>query len=309
MRLDIAAILAEELETDRSNFRAFQTYLNYLAGKKISREHSVQSFIYSFENLMWEKLFCVAFREFSPETVIIGYAHSTISSMETFYAVSSFEKPFLPLPDIIAVNGSRARDALVNSGFNREQVIVGGAYRYHTLDISPRPRKDAGNNNTILIIPTDDFDSTLELVTKTVQAFGNKKGTNCIIKLHPTLPRKKISAYLSGIPENFSISEEPIERLLVCTDLVVYTGSTVAIEAMARGIPILHVRSDLIIDRDIFNERDHIVSVSKPEEMYRASMSILSMDNESMRAGSDFVREFFEPVNSDVLQVFLAHKH
>lgn len=304
--MDITPIVNEELDADRKNLRAFQTYLNYLVGQKIPKKCSVRSFIYSFENLMWEKLFCLAFREFSPNTAIIGYAHSTISKMETFYSVSSYERDFLPLPDMIVVNGARAQDALINSGFDRNRIIIGGAYRYHSLVVtSPMSPKNRGIRK-ILIIPTDDINSTLELVTKTIHAFGNKNEITCIIKLHPTLPKRKISAYLSRIPDNFSISDKPLDHLLSCVGLVVYTGSTVAVEALARGIPVLHVRSDLTIDRDIFNKSDHIVSVSRPEEMYQAFLTISREGLESQKTGKAFVQEFFAPIDGSAISVFLG---
>ncbi|MGA2917099.1 hypothetical protein [Methanoregula sp.] len=307
--MDIAPIVYEELEADRRNLRAFQTYLNYLVGQKISKNCSVRSFIYSFENLMWEKLFCLSFREFSPDTAIIGYAHSTISKMETFYSVSSYERDFLPLPDMVVVNGVRAQDVLINSGFDHNRVIIGGAYRYHSLDVtSPVSPKKRGIKN-ILIIPTDDINSTLELVTKTIHAFGNKEEISCIVKLHPTFPKRKISAFLSQIPGNFIVSDKPVDYLLSCVDLVVYTGSTVAVEALARGIPILHVRSDLTIDRDIFNESDHIVSVSRPEEMYQAFLTISREGFESQKTGKAFVQEFFAPIDGSAISVFLGKNH
>jgi hypothetical protein len=309
MNLDITPIIHEELEKDRINLRTFQTNLFYIVGREIAKKYEVQSFIYSFENLMWEKMFCLSFRKFSPSTKIIGYAHSTISKMEIFYSVSAYERDFIPLPDTVVVNGLRAQEALINSGFDRHRIVIGGAYRYHSLEIdSTLNPKNKGIKN-ILIIPTDDFNSTLELVTKTMEAFGNKKEIKCIIKLHPTLPRRKISAYLSRIPDNFVISENSINQLLSCVDLVVYTGSTVAIEAIAQGIPILHVRSDLTIDRDIFSESDHIVSVSRPGEIYQAFLTILEGGIESHKKGQEIVQEFFAPVDESTIQVFLGENH
>jgi hypothetical protein len=309
MNLDITPIVYEELEKERINPHVFHIYLFYIVGIKIARKFEVSSFIYSFENLTWEKMFCLAFRKFSPSTAIIGYAHSTISKMETFYSVSTYERDFLPLPDTIVVNGLRAQEALINSGFDRHQIIIGGAYRYHSMNITSPPNPNNKSVKNILIIPTDDFNSTLELVTKTIHAFGNKKEIKCIIKHHPTLPRKKISSYMSQIPDNFIVSEKSIDQLLLCVDLVVYTGSTVAIEAVARGIPILHVRSDLTIDRDIFDESDCIASVSQPEEMYLAFLTILKEGIGSQKKGNNFVREFFAPVDDSKLNVFLGKNH
>lgn len=303
---DIGPLITEELKIDQANFRSFQSYLCYITGRKICKRFEVRSFIYSFENLIWEKMFCLAFRDFSPDTAIIGYAHSTVSRMETFYSVSKFESDLIPLPDTIVVNGPRARDTLVASGFEPRKIVIGGAYRYPSVRIIHHDKPKNIQRGSILIIPTDDFNSTIELLTKSIRAFGSKKEIHCIIKLHPTLPRRKISAHLLRIPENFEVSEKPVEELLESTDVVVYTGSTVAVEALAQGIPIIHVRSDLIIDRDIFNEQDNINSVSTPEELCQAVKAIAKKRPESQRKGDDLVREFFAPINENLLGVFLT---
>jgi len=309
MNLNITPVILEELEKDRTNSRAFQTYLCYIIGKKITRKYDVRSFIYSFENLMWEKMFCLAFREVSPGTSIAGYVHSTISKMEMFYSLSGYEKEIIPLPDLVVVPGIRAQGALTSSGFGQKQVVIGGAYRYHTLIVtSPNPEKFQGVRK-ILIVPTDDFNSTLELVTKSVHAFGEREGVECMIKLHPTLPRRKISKYLSGLPGNFVDRTETIDQILPSVDLVVYTGSTVSIEALAQGIPILHVRSDLTIDRDIFDEKDHIISVSQPEEMYQAFLKIADDGFGFQKMGQEIVREFFAPVDDSTLRLVLDKNH
>jgi len=309
MNLDITPIIHEELEKDRINLRTFQTHLFYKVGMEIAKKYEIQSFIYSFENLMWEKMFCLSLREFSPRIAIIGYAHSTISKMELFYSVSAYERDFIPLPDTIVVNGLRSQEALINSGFDRNRIVIGGAYRYRSLEIALSQNPKDVNIHKILIIPTDDLNSTLELIIKAIDAFGNKNEITCIIKLHPTFPRRTISAYLSRIPDNFSVSDKPIDLLISSVDLVVYTGSTVAIEAIARGIPILHVRSDLVIDRDIFNESDHIVSVSRPEEMYLALISLCGKKTTSRESGMAFVQEFFAPIEGSAINVFLGNNH
>jgi hypothetical protein len=307
MNLDVTPIVLEELEKDLWNPRTFQTYLFYIVGRNIARKSNVQSFIYSFENLMWEKMFCLAFREFSQKTAIIGYAHSTIGKMETFYSISANERNFMPLPDTIVVNGLRAHEALINSGFDSKHIVIGGAYRYHSLELSQPPKRKT-TIKTILVVSPDDFNASLELVIKAIRAFGNRNEITCIIKFHPTLPRRKITSYLWNIPDNFAISEKSIDQLLPCADLVIYTGSTVAVEAVARGIPVLHVGLDLIIDRDIFNDRDQIISASQPEEIYQAFLMLSMKGNNPKIMGEQFVREFFAPIKDSDLNVFLGKR-
>jgi len=303
---DISALLNEEIQSDRTGIRPFQMYLYYLIGKKISRLYSVRAFIYSFENLIWEKMFCLAFRRYSPGTTIVGYAHSTISKMETFYSVSAYERGILPLPDWVVVNGPRARNVLISSGFDEDRILIGGAYRYHGLKTESVQRAVKKSVWQILIIPTDDFNWTLELLEKSFRAFGNDSRILCAVKLHPTFPKKKISQYIERMPRNFFIRDEPVDELLPLTDLVIYTGSTVAVEAIARGIPVLHVRSDLTIDRDIFDKSDNIISVATSEEIYREAVRIFHSRAESERRGLEFVREFFSPVQSDFRKTILA---
>ncbi len=241
--IDISPVIRAEILAARRNTRAEQSYLAYRAARAITRAFPVGSFIYTFENHMWEKMFCAGFRLASPRTLLVGYAHSIVNPMYLSYSLSSRELATAPLPDRIAVNGPHARENLVASGFPPDRVVVTGAFRYPSIGKeSPLREKKAGR--TVLVPLTAGIDESLELALKSVLALGGVPGIRVILKPHPSISVDVLLSNLPGLPPSVEVSSDPVDRLLDRADLVLYTSTTVAVEALGRGIPLVHVKSD-----------------------------------------------------------------
>jgi hypothetical protein len=303
---NVAGIVTEDLKRDNLDMRAAQNYLSYPIGKKLGSRYCLKSFIYSFENLMWEKMFCKIIHEVSPKTEIIGYAHSVVDPMYTFYSISEYEKPYEPLPDRIVVNGLHAKKTLAESGFSADMIFVGGALRYPDIRKSVE-RHNVDGLNTIVIATSAGIQETLEIIEKSIKSFGNKEGICCIIKIHPTIPVKSLKI-LSALPSNFSVSNEPANTLFASTDLLIYTSSAISVEAMSMGIKILHVKSDFIIDMNIFDGYDQVRSASSSHDLYAIASAILNTPPIPKESRDAIVNEFFAPVDQEIVNLFIKTK-
>ena len=304
--LDISAFVTEEFYRDRHQRRAPQTYLSYLVGRRIAQSNPFQSFVYSFENLMWEKMFCISIREEKPATEIIGYAHSVIDPMYLFYSLSRAEQESAPLPDRIIVNGSSAKDSLVHSGFPPSMIFIGGALRYPNLGKPPAQREYTGKK-TLLIATSAGIGESIELIGKAYLAFRDRDDISCIIKVHPTIPLNAIPD-LRDLPSNFSLRDDPVHDLFPLIDLMVYTSSAISVEAIACGIPILHVKSDFTIDMNIFAGSPMAPSVSTPGELVLKAKEILDGPPLSREDVDGLVSGFFAPVTRESIELFVPHE-
>ncbi len=85
------------------------------------------------------------------------------------------------------------------------------------------------------------------------------------------------------------------------TDLLVYTESTVSVEALAKGIPILHVKSEFSIDINIFDGMDFVPSSANPEIICKISCEILSGEKRYPSPPENFVENLFSSVNKDLI--------
>lgn len=304
--LDISAFIREEFHRDSHQRRAPQTYLSYLVGRRLAQSERFQSFIYSFENLMWEKMFCISIREEKPAAEIIGYAHSVIDPMYLFYSLSDAEQESAPLPDRIIVNGSTAKDTLVHSGFPPSRVFIGGALRYPNIG-KPFKHRDRMGKKTLLIATSAGIGESIELLGKVYLAFREHDEISCIIKVHPTIPQNLIPA-LRNLPSNFSLRDDPVHDLFPLIDLMVYTSSAISVEAIACGIPILHVKSDFTIDMNIFAGSPMVPSVSTPEELARKAKEILAGPSLSQEDADHVVSGFFTPVTRESIELFVTRE-
>ncbi|MFA4859289.1 hypothetical protein [Methanoregula sp.] len=303
---NVDPIIQEEIHEDLLNTRSAQTFLYYRAGERLARKVWISVFIYHFENLMWEKMFCRSIRNTRPDCRLIGHQHSPVSPMDMMYTLSKSELPAIPLPDLIVANGVRAQKTLVDAGFDPDHIIIGGAFRYSALKTSRKPLPKV-IPYPVLVVTTDDVSLSLELVTKCIHAFGEKKQFHVTIKFHPTLPLRKIMPFIPHLPGNFEIRNQPIDILLSTTHLILYTATTVSVEALAQKIPLIHIRSDMVIDRDIYDESDSIPSAATPKEIYDTACYLLEKTDPAPAASSRIAEEFFTPVTEECLTLFFPH--
>jgi hypothetical protein len=301
-------ILEGEVERDGTNTRREEAYLRFCAGKRVSSRSIIKTFIYIFENHIWEKMFCRAFRFHSPKTNLVGYAHSIVNIMYTCYTVSNYEENQVPLPDVIAINGIRAKSVLEQSGFLGKQIEIVGALRYQHLE-KKKFLKKGERKKIVLVALSAGFNDSLELTHKIFAALGDHEGITIDLKCHPTLPFSIISPHIRSLPCNVRVRVDSIQELLAKSDVLLYSESTVCIEALAVGVPIVNVRSDHRIDVNIFEGIDAVPSVSTSAEInnaihYVTSDEVLEHFNELQ----GIVDDFFAPINENFLEAFTGIK-
>ena len=93
------------------------------------------------------------------------------------------------------------------------------------------------------------------------------------------------------------------------SNVLLYTSSTTCLEALAIGIPILHIGSDFMIDRDPLDfHYDIIRSARNKDDILKAVEEILQTDERELvkqRAMWErVVSEIFRPVDESMLDLF-----
>lgn len=297
--LDISPLIEEELFLDRQGARTELSYLYYAAGKRLSELHAPASFWYTFENHIWEKMIIRGLKE-SGYPRIIGYAHSTVNDMYLAYSLSLVERSIHPLPDRILVNGNKPRQILVASGFDDSRIHIVGSLRYGDL-LSPVPERIKGVRKKILVILSADINRSLEMISKCSDAFRSCNGVSVIFKSHPIQKLSGIASTVQQLPGHFSVSIEPLGTLLKDTDVAIYSDSTASVEAAARGIPILHVKSDFLIDINIFEESRLFRSASSPDQIRSITGELSGSTSGSSEEFRAAIRDLFSPVDDYVL--------
>jgi hypothetical protein len=294
-------LISEEITADTASARGAQSYLCYLAGRHLASENPMAAFIYTFENQMWEKCSLAGIREVQPGARTVGYAHAIVNPNNLSYSYSLRERACTPLPDVILANGERPRHVLSSAGFPMDRIHVSGALRYDGITAPPGPNRSS-RGRVIVLAGSVSITRTIELVSKAIRAFRDDPDLTVRIKCHPNLPFSYLEALVPPLPPHFGISEEPVNELLDSAGLLLYTESTVAVEAAARGIPVIHVKSDCSIDINIFEDCSLVPSVRSPEELRAAARHLLDHPWGDCRAVRDYITGLFGPVNPALIR-------
>ena len=278
----------------------------------------IESFIYGFENHSRQKILCSGLRQFIPTAKIIGYQHSTVSLMLLDHFISKFERDILPFPDKVITNGINSYNSLLKMGYDSTKMIIGGAIRYEKLLINinhPFPIKKNTKNPTLFVALSYGKTETIELIVKLMKAFENKPEYNILLKLHPTMSFSQIENDVKrfGIfPKHFIISNKPVSKLLIESDLLIYASTTVCIEALAFGVPVLFVKSDYTLDHNPLESNCELfVSAKNPNEIVEMVDTIINMTDEELnikrKQWKIAVSNFFGPVTPDTFSLFLLN--
>lgn len=293
--VDVRALVAHDFMHDKISSRMEQSYLNLFISREICNCFTIRSFIYSFENHIWEKAFCAGFKA-NPEIKTIGYAIVFINRMYTCFSVSQSEKEKAWLPDLIFVSGCQGKAKLVEYGFAPDKIVVGGAIRYPNIQqFESFQNKDQRKN--VLIVLGPSVSQSLEILYSSLQSFSEINSIKVMVKCHPIVPFRSLSKYLSNLPEHFRVVNNSIEELLKITDLVVYAESTVCVEALAKGIPILHIGSNFTIDINIFEDMNFAPSANSPEQICSIALKILNHNEVSPDLINTVIGELFTPAD------------
>lgn len=304
--ISLAGFIEEGLAADTLNTRREESYLRYLSTRQIACRLNPSSFVYLFENHVWEKLLIAGFRIHSPSTWLTGYAHTVVRHMQLSYSVAKRELNCMPLPDRIVVNGQHAKTGLVHSGFPADIIQNGGALRYpEVFKHVQQNRAGAGSTKkTVCIALSAGLNESIELLGKSLKALDAVDAT-IVIKCHPILPFLALSRYFPKLGNNVSVSDEPIGLILKRTDLLLYSETTVCIEALALGIPVIHVRSDCRIDLDVLDSLPSVRSESDPERLSEfINTALAEKVSVPTREELTFLSQIFSPVPPDIVEIF-----
>ncbi len=271
----------------------------------------IDTFIYPYENQVWEKAYCMALREFYPSAKLIGYQHTTAPKMLLNYFFSKDELPILPFPDKVITNGRYVEKLFKESGYDPQKVVCGGGIRYAGMINKGKntPIKKGASKPVILVTPSIDKNESIELIWKVSAAFGQTNKYKIILKLHPATLYLNIARDIGSLPEHFITLDKPVGELLKECDVLLYSESTTCIEALSLGVPVLHVESDFMIGLDPLDFPSSIRrSAKNKDDIVRMTKEILETGekelSKQMVMWEDMVSEIFGPVDESVLDLF-----
>jgi hypothetical protein len=306
---DVSDIIKNEL---RRTFNGIQFYhlMHYWMVRRFARLFSTRSLVLTYENNPWEKMSILGMREISPRTRILGYQHTIVSQASANMFRSKYEKNVMPFPDMILTVGEAPRKVIERySDIPPESIKAACGLRFEYLFSSEKfQRSNAGN----ILLALEGIKEVEAMVAYVLKQLDGKMQFQVRIRTHPVLPWayfKKRGLSIEG-KNNFSLSRNsPLKEDLAWADIVVYWGSTVALEALSLGRAVIHYRNNSLLSLDPLFECDDLKwNVSESDSLVKIIKSIYALDDREFSVrrsrATEYLKKYFLPVDEVGVDLF-----
>lgn len=255
----------------------------------------------------------------SPNTKLIGYQHSAITPMKLVYNYGHGELrmrngagtllDYMPLPDRFVVHGPAAQRILAAGGYPLSRIDVAGIarldYLYRKLQEPPDACPEMPAGCKVVLVATPIWpDRTRRLVETAIRGLRHRDDVFAIFKLHPAgrSGEQQIHDFAAqhGF-KNYRVWNTELYRLIRMADVLFTMSSTTGAEALAMGVPVIHLQSTRDLDLSPFFEvPDVAFQVSNAEEFHCALDLVLHRSPalaERQRKWAELVTQTFYAVD------------
>lgn len=283
--IDPSYLIRKELRKECFSSQIRNPYFNYAIIKNLSKEtdSTFNHFFYPYGGSSFEKAFNFSCRKYMPECKIIAFSHGAFSKNHISYLLPIKNKRNDFLPDHLFCPGEVYKNIFVGNGFDKVTIV--GDLRQYSPDNANNNLPFQTNKDIILVALPLTINEAQELFWKVINAYNNTEHTVKIYK-HPMMEFDILNAMIEGsIPQNINIVDEPTSSGLDQCYLVVTTGSTVSVNALGRGLPVISVKRSIGLTFEPMDWFDSpIIYCEKPEDILRATEKIFSMSKKDLES-------------------------
>ncbi|HPN89023.1 MAG TPA: hypothetical protein PLH56_06775 [Candidatus Omnitrophota bacterium] len=309
-QVDISDIFNKELL--RSSFKIqFLQLLHYPAVKKMLKQIFVKTFVMTCENNPWERMCVYAIREAGPLTKVIGYSHNVIPQASCNMFISEEEKNISPLPDKILTTGQEPKAIMEYYGnFHPDFIEVSCGLRFQYLFNKPLCARRGVRN---ILLALEGIEDVRHLIDYALAQILGSSQYFLTIRTHPVLPwRYFVKKYKYDLTEarNIVISDkkslyEDIEN----SDAVLYWGTTVALEGLSMGKPVIHFDNGSLLSYDpLFRCPFFKWNVSAKDDLKKTLEEIDSLSGDDYNIlrlkAKEYLEKYFTEITEERLNLF-----
>ena len=313
--IDIANIINFEIDEDFKRGSPFRQYLHYLCIGKLVRRVNIDVFTYTYENNPWERMSILALREHSPSTKIIGYQHTVVPLASANMFLSKLEKDVVPYPDKILTVGAVPKKIMEQRSSLKDLKLEESCalrFKYLFNAIGTQRMK----TNRILLALDGPFE-VYKLVNYAMRELYNAHNFKVKVRPHPTLPLsafkhkldypiKDLAHFFISKTDNVSVKED-----IVWADIVIYWGSTLALEALMMGKPVIHFNTQDVLSYDPLFEMSHLKwTVTENDRLEDVLKEIYNTDearfNLQLKRSQEYLNDYFHKVTDECLVKFIT---
>ncbi len=255
----------------------------------------VQTAYLPYENQPWEKMFCFELRQRYPDIWIAGYQHATVFDLQLAYEASPTEIRLAPAPDAILSNGEFFANHFRRQGYPDVRVVYPLRYAYIDKHHGQSDGHPSPPSFDFLICTPADYSQTLEMIHRLVKLLSGKS-CRVAVKTHTlidwTLICRNLRQLGVSVPSDWELASEKMDRLISQSKAVIWTSSSVYLDALAFKKPVIHIVLAHTLDIEWFDLPGGCIHVY-PEDTYQSMMMKLGKIQQGEN-GSNAIDEFVQ---------------
>ncbi|MEM7522356.1 MAG: hypothetical protein AAF360_01045 [Pseudomonadota bacterium] len=285
-------------------------YLHYAAGRRLARRHALRRVTMTWEANPWERMFVAGLRSVRPDLPIDGHQHSVTPPAAAGMFPDFRQKTASPWPDRVLTVGEPNAELIARLSDPPRWAQAACALRYRYDPHVAEPEQCDGPLR--VFAPLEGLHEAIDLVDYVYAQAPLSPDVAFRFRSHPALPFTAIVAAraLGPAPANVTHSVHTAVRDDVLdSDVVLYWGTTVAVEAMAFGKPLIHFdRGDLFSFDPVHDFRANKWLVRRGAPLADTLSAIFdapaALKAERAQASVDYARRFFAPANDEAMAMF-----
>jgi len=289
-------------------------YLYFRMGLRLSENLKIVGCAITFEGNAWERMLVAGLRENISDIHIAGYQHAVVPSASAGVFPGKYETGHGPLPSGILTTGEVPRKIMLEFGqVPSERIAVSCGLKYNYLyekETRIRPRRKLGF--TVLVALEGVWD-VLPLIEYVIESASLTPGIKFVLRAHPVLPlpllltkfRKNIDVPNIIRSDGTSLSED-----ILSSSAVIYWGSTVSLEAVMMGKPVIHFDMEHLTSYDpLLGLSAFKWTVIRQESLGDVIREIEGMPEDLYKVEAEkakrYAQNYFWPVSESAMMKFL----
>ena len=282
--------------------------------KKLTLDQFFVRAYLTYENIAWESAFIKGVKLYSPLTRIIGHQHTVVPQASLGMFVGKDELDYKPLPHKILTTGIETKNIIEKYSYNYGYPIVDAyALRYPNLLKHIKIKKIKNKKIKNILIALEGIEETSKLIDIIGSQNESLLNYNITIRTHKVLPWKKIkklTTVSASSIKHFIISEDKsLTDDLNNADVCLYWGSTVCIEALSLGIPLINYNNETILSYDpLFNCQSLKWEFKESDSLKKIIEKIDKIDSyillEEKKTAMNYIYSYLSPPTKDKSRLF-----
>lgn len=308
--LDITALFRTEFYYHFASSSSIEGLLKYrLAMRMREKGIVVNRLINWFENQEIDHGLNAGFRKYSPDTEVVGYQGYVIPRLYLCAYPTEQERLSQVIPDVIAVPGSGWLE-VVKAFCPKLKVVTAPAFRFQALWQQEKPSEMSSEGSVLVALPIDVRGAVN--ILDTISGMSDIGRISFAVKAHPATPKDIINSKLTKpLPESVHFVSGSFDDLIQSVRLLISGASSVCLETIARGIPVIVVGNSFGVTQNSIPDAvpgDIWKLCYSSEQLSDAVSCFLQAAPEEFSVIGKSVREeYFNPVSSASVRKLLGY--